>query len=165
MGKLSQEWLILQPHYTDNQGNSRPAHIWGASLVEACLQSYIILREQRNKDARSPKARIHLAKERAAKATRKLYKLQHHSRFHDSKLFADNVETFIETSTAQKLQRYVTMNSKAICKSVARAQAAATQHTRSIVNWFRPVQNQPPESPAITRPHNILLHKAHSKKK
>ena len=29
MGKLSQEWLHLQPHYKDKKGNNHPAYIWG----------------------------------------------------------------------------------------------------------------------------------------
>ena len=165
MGKLSQEWLHLQPHYKDKKGNNRPAYIWGASLVEASLQSYIALWEQRNKDAHSPEAHIHLAKERAAKATRKLFRLRHHARFRDSSLFPDDVETFIETSTAEALQRYVVMNSKAIHKSVKRASTAATQHTRSIVNWFRPVRTPPAESTPHRHSQDNLVHDAYSKKK
>ena len=61
--------------------------------------------EQQNKDAHSPEAHIHLAKEQAAKATRKLHKLCHQAQFRDSALFPNNVETFIEESTVQKLQR------------------------------------------------------------
>ena len=109
---------MLQSHAADNHSNRRFDYIWGASLVEASLKSHMELWEQRNKDAHSPEAHIHLAKEQAAKATKKLHKLCHHARFIDSALFPENVETFIEESTAQKLQRYVLMNSKAIRRSV-----------------------------------------------
>ena len=72
--------------------------------MEASIKSHTKLWEQRNKDALSPEAHIHLAKERAAKATRKLYKLRHQARFKDSALFPDDIETFIEESTAKKLK-------------------------------------------------------------
>ena len=164
MGKLSQEWLHLQSYATDNHGNKHFNYIWGASLVEASLKPRMELWEQRNKDAHSPEAHIHLAKERAAKATRKLYKLCHHVQFRDSALFSDNTETFIEESTPQKLQRYVLMNSKAIQQSVRRAGTAATQHTRSILNWLHPGRTQ---NDATSQKHHRdnLVHDAYSKKK
>ena len=86
--------------------------------MEASIKSHMELWEQQNKVAHSPEAHIHLTKERAAKATRKLYKLQQQARFRDSALFPVNVETFIEESTAQKLQRYVLMSNKSIKHSV-----------------------------------------------
>ena len=107
MRKLPGEWLILQPHSNDKHGNKCSNYIWEASLVEASLKSYIELWGQCNKDAHSLEAHIHLAKEQASKATRKLYKLWHHARFRDSVLFPTNIEQFIEMSTAQKLQRCV----------------------------------------------------------
>ena len=114
MGKLSQEWLHLQPYTTDNNGNNRSYYIWEASLVEASIKSHMGLWGQQNKDAHSPEAHIHLAEERAAEATGKLYEPRHQARFKDSALFPDDVETFIEESTTKKLQRYILMNSKAI---------------------------------------------------
>ena len=82
MGKLSQEWLQLQPQYSvDSHGNHRSAYIWGASLVEACIRSHIDLWEQRSKDEHSPEAHIYPAKERAAKAAKKLHSLCHHAQF------------------------------------------------------------------------------------
>ena len=79
MGKVSGKWLTLQPHSNDNHGNKGSNCVRGASLVEASLKSYMELWEQRNKDAHSPEAHIHLAKEQASKATRKLYKLRYHA--------------------------------------------------------------------------------------
>ena len=45
MGKLSQEWLHLQSHTTDKNGNNRSNYIWGASLVEASIKSHMELWE------------------------------------------------------------------------------------------------------------------------
>ena len=73
--------------------------------MEASLKSHMELWEQQNKGAHSPEAHIYLAKEQAAKATKKLYKLRHHALYKDSALFPNNAETFIEESTVQKLQR------------------------------------------------------------
>ena len=129
-------------HFTDNHGNKRSNYIWGASLVETSIKSYMELYEQQQKYAHSLEAHIHLAKEQAAKVTRKLYKLRHHAQFKDSALFPNKVKTFIEELTAQKIQRYVLMNSKAIRQSarqnMRQAGTAATQHTRSILNQLHP---------------------------
>ena len=63
MGKLSGEWLILQPRTIDTHvGNKHTNYIWGALLVGSSLKSYIELWEQRSKDAHSPEALIHVAK-------------------------------------------------------------------------------------------------------
>ena len=75
-----------------------------------------------------------------------------------------NVEAFVEDSTAQKVQWYVIMNSKAIRQSVRQAGSAATQHTRSILNWLRPGRTQ---NSATLQHHqkDNLVHDAYSKKK
>ena len=125
---------MLQSHSTDNYGNKRYDCIWGASFVEASPKSYLELWEQRNKYAHSPEAHIHLTKEQEAKTTRKSYKHRHHAQSWDSALFLLNIEQFIETYTAQKLQRYILMNSKEIRQSVrcARKPLLNTQNLSSI---------------------------------
>ena len=50
MGKLSQEWEKLQGPTKTAQGKTRPAYLWGASLVEISLNYMILLWEQRNRD-------------------------------------------------------------------------------------------------------------------
>ena len=132
--------------------------------MEASLKSYMELWEQRNKDAHSPEVHIHLAKEQAAKATRKLYKLQRHALFRDLALVPASVKTCIKVSTAQKLQRYILVNSKAIRQSVRQTGTTATRHTKYIINWFRPVQE---ESSVTLQQHPLdnLVHDAYSKKK
>ena len=54
MGKLLSKWFRLQPSFNDWKGNTRPAYIWEAFIVETCQQAYIELWEQRNADAHSP---------------------------------------------------------------------------------------------------------------
>ena len=78
MGKLSREWLRLQPSYNDWQGNNRQAYIWEAAVVETRQRSYIELWEQRNADAHSPQAHIHLEKARSAKAIQKFHHKPQH---------------------------------------------------------------------------------------
>ena len=56
------------------------------------------------------------------------------------------------------------MNSKAIRQSVCRAENAAVEHTKAIINWFHPVREQ---SSATLQQHpwDNLVHNAYSKKK
>ena len=50
MGKLSQEWEQIQGPTKTEQGKTRPAYLWGASLVELLMNHMIILWVQRNLD-------------------------------------------------------------------------------------------------------------------
>ena len=56
------------------------------------------------------------------------------------------------------------MNSKAICNSVRKAGTVAVQHTRTILNWFQPIQNT--ITTTIQR-HQLdnLVHNAYLKKR
>ena len=50
MGKISKEYLTLQPSFKDNKGNTQDLTLWSATLIEICLRHYIELWEQQKKD-------------------------------------------------------------------------------------------------------------------
>ena len=57
MGRISQEWLKIQGSNMTTNGTRRKAYIWGASVVEVSITSFIELWEQRTSNSRFVKVR------------------------------------------------------------------------------------------------------------
>ena len=151
-------------HTTDNYGNKRSNYIWelhswklasghtqssGSNKTKTLTVQKHTFTWPRNEQQKQPGNYTNFAI----------------MQYRDSALFLTNAETFIEESTAQKLQKYVLVNSKAIRQSARQAGTAATQHTRSILNQLRSGRTQ---NSAILQNHhrdNLAVHYAYSKKK
>ena len=157
MGKLSDGWLILQPHFNNNHGNKRSNCIWGVSLVEASLKSYIELWEQRNKDAHSPEAHLHLQP-------------GNYTNFASMHNFAI-LRYFLTTlNNLWKYPQHRNFNSKFSWIAKPPDKACAMQGMsllnaqKFIINWFRPVQEQS-SATLQQHPRDNLVHDAYSKEK
>ena len=164
MGKILTEWLHLPNSYSANREAVRPPYLWGTAVVETCIQQYITLWEQRNKEIHDPSNVLHLKKQRLAKTTRKLYTMRHKAQFKDAALFPENVEQFIETSTVHILKEYITMNKQTILRSAKKAGKAAARNTQPIYRYLQPARNALSRLTAKWKPDNIR-HDAYSKKK
>ena len=111
----------------------RMDYIWGASIVETCLQMMIDLWEMRKEEVTKQQKR----KEKAAISVRVLHKLQEIARPSDSMLFHQDVEKEIEQGTAANLEGFVAIKTRPIHNSVKKWADRAISGVKSVVGWFR----------------------------
>ena len=93
-GKLSRHWLVHQGHTKTAKGRLRMDYIWGASIVEKCLQMMIELWEMRKEEVygKEEGTKQQIRKEKAATRVQALHKLQETARPSDAKLFYADVK-------------------------------------------------------------------------
>ena len=95
-------------------------YIWGANIVETCLQMMIDLWEMRKEEVygKEEGTKQQIRKEKAATRVRELHKLQETACPSNAKLFYADMDRQIETSTAATLEGFVAMKTKSIHNSV-----------------------------------------------
>ena len=139
-GKISQEWLLLQEHSTNKTiGKKRDCYVWGASVAETTLSYFIKLWELRNEEVHGKTVE---QQERTRKAklsidARKLNELKDKARPVDMGLFHNDIDEFLEISTAQSIATYISSHRKAIANSVKQYKAASQAGVTSIIQWIR----------------------------
>jgi hypothetical protein len=138
-GKLSQAWLRLQGDVTLKDGKVRNDYIWGASIVEILLGKIILLWKLRNDEVHRITEEIQekRRKHRLVDKVKHLNEQRHNARPSDMGLFHENIDQYIEDSTARTLANYISSHSKAIKNSVTKWAKQSEQGVRSIVGWTR----------------------------
>ena len=144
MGKLSQEWEILQGPTQTEQGKTRKAHLWGASIVELSINHMILLWEQRNRDVHGSSKHDknqHLLR-RHRTTIKELFKLQPKTCPREDYIFHD-LEGLLSNENAKWLGNWIETRRPVIYESIKQAKQYAIEHTPGIINWFRPKDNTP----------------------
>jgi hypothetical protein len=138
-GKLSQHWLQLQGDVTLNDGKVRNDYIWGASIVEILLGKIIELWKIRNDEVHGKTKELQekRRKYRLVDKVKHLNKQKNNARPADMGLFHENIDRYIEESTARTLANYISSHSKAIKNSVTKWAKQSEHGVRSIVGWIR----------------------------
>ena len=129
------------------------------------LKKYMELWEQRNQD-------VHVKQKRNNNHANSK---NHVSKFENSitstikhdlatTLFQDDLEGFLENTTATKAANYISSTKRIILHSITAAKKAAAARTQNILEWFKPVD---PEGLNRIRKwrRDKLVHDAFSKKK
>ena len=166
MGRISQDWLTLQGSYTTTDDIYREPYVWASSIVEISLQKFMELWEQRNQDVHG-KTEAQQQSRRLEKLRieiRKLHSLRNQTRPSDDFIFHDDLEGFLEKTTATKAANYISSTKRIILHSITAAKKAAAARTQNILEWFKPVD---PEGLNRIRKwrRDKLVHDAFSKKK
>jgi len=139
-GKITQEWTKLHDNSRKiTVGKKRDGYVLGAAIVELTLQHFITLWELRNEEVHG-KTVVQQERTRKTKLSidaRKLNELKDKARPVDMGLFHDNIEEFLDKSTAQTIATYISSHRKAIANSVKKHMAAASAGATSVVDWIR----------------------------
>jgi hypothetical protein len=160
-GRISQEWLILQGNSTTTTKiRKRHNSVWGASIVEILLSQFIKLWELRNEEVHG-KTEEQQEKTRKMKLSievKRLNEMRDIARPSDVCLFHDDIEKYIEQSTAKTIAIFISSHRRAIVKKYA---AKSLQGATLIINWVRGENTK--NDAAIDRIHtkqrNTLLHR------
>jgi hypothetical protein len=138
LGKLSQHWLQLQGDVTLKEGKVRNDYIWGASIEEILLGKIIDLWKVRNDEVHGITEEIQekRRKHRLVDKVKHLNKQKNNDRPADMGLFHENIDQYIEDSTARTLVNYISSHSKAIKNSVTKWAKQSEHRVRSIVGWI-----------------------------
>ena len=138
-GKISQHWLEHQGNTKTSSGKVRMDYIWGASIVETCLQMMIDLWEMRNEEVhgKDKATKQQKRKDKAAIAVRALHNLQEQARPSDSFLFYSDVEEEIEHATAAKLKGFIILKIRPIRNSIRKWAKRSTSKVKSIIEWIK----------------------------
>ena len=168
MGRISQEWLEIQGSKMTTNGTRREAYIWGASVVEVSITSFIELWEQRNEEVHG-KTEAQKQNRRLAKLStevRHLHSMRHLTRPSDDFLFYDDdeLEQFLEKATATTAANFISTNKRIIKHSIVAAKKQAITHTKNILHWLKPIKDGGIERIQKWK-RNRLVHDAFSKKK
>ena len=137
-GKLSQEWLILQEESKrKTKGHKRSSFVWGASIIEVILSHFIELWELRNEEVHG---KTEEQQERTRKAklmteVRRLNSLRTKARPSDECLFIDNVDEFIEKSSAKSIATFISSHRRAIVNSVKKWAKLSHTGVSTISQW------------------------------
>ena len=70
---------------------------------------------------------------------RKLHSLRDQTRPSDDFMFHDDLEGFLENTTATKAANYISSTKWIILHSITAAAKAAVNKTKNILEWFKPV--------------------------
>ena len=141
MGRLSQEWLTLQGSYTTTNNIYRESYVWASSIVEISLTKFMELWEQRNQDVHG-KTEVQQQSRQLQKLRieiRKLHNLRDQTRPSDDFIFHDDLDGFLENTTATKAANYISSTKRIILHSIATAAKAAVNKTKNALEWFKPV--------------------------
>jgi hypothetical protein len=139
-GKISQEWLQLQENSTNKTiGKKRDCYVWGASVVEVTLTYFIKLWELRNEEVhgKSVEQQERTRKTKLSTDVRKLNAQKDKARPADMGLFHNDIEEFIDSSTAQTIATFISSHKRAIANSVKKYKAASQVGATSVVQWIR----------------------------
>ena len=68
-----------------------------------------------------------------------IHKLRDQTRPSDDFLFHDDLDGFLENTTATRAANYISSTKRIILHSVATAAKEAVNNTKSIINWLNPV--------------------------
>ena len=169
MGRISQDWLKIQESNMTTNGTRWEAHIWGASVVEVSITSFIELWEQRNEEVHG-KTEAQKQNRRLAKLSievRHLHSMRHLTRPSDDFTFYEDeeLEHFIgKAATATTAANFISTNKRIIKHSIVAAKKQAITHTKNIIHWLNPIKEG-----GIARiqkwKRKKLVHDAYSKKK
>jgi hypothetical protein len=163
-GKISQEWLLLQENSkTITQTRKRHSSVWGASIVEIMLSQFIKLWELRNEEVHG-KTEEQQEKTRKMKLSiemKRLNQMRDISRPSDVCLFHDDIEKYIEQSTAKTIAIYISSHRRAIVNSVKKYADKSLQGATSILTWVRGenTENDAAIGRIHTKQRNTLLNK------
>ncbi|OEU08199.1 hypothetical protein FRACYDRAFT_249987 [Fragilariopsis cylindrus CCMP1102] len=139
-GKLSQEWTKHHDNSTYRTiGKKRDGYVWGAAIVEVTLRHFIQLWELRNEEVHG-KSVVQQEKTRKTKLSadaRKLNALRDQARPIDMGLFHNDIEEFIDQSTAQTIATFISSHRKAIMNSINQYKEASQAGVTSVVQWIR----------------------------
>ena len=120
-------------------GKVRNDYIWGASIVEILLGKIIDLWKIRNDEVHGITKEIQekRRKHRLVDKVKNLNEQKNKARPADMGLFHENIDQYIEDSTARTLANYISSHSKAIKNSVTKWAKQSEHGVRSIVGWIR----------------------------
>ena len=114
-------------------------YIWGASVVETCLQMMTDLWEIGNKEGYD-KEKVAKQQKRKAKAVISvwaMYKLRYQAQPSDVFLFYQDVAEIIEHAPATKLESFVVMRTRPINNSVNKLAERTACKVKSITEWIK----------------------------
>ena len=141
-GRISQEWLSHFETDADTRTRTskiKESYLWGASIVEVILTQFIHLWELRNTEVHGKTAdqRETTRKRKVVEEMRKLNALKDEARPADAFMFHEDVEKFIECSSAKRIATWIKSHRKAIKNSVHKWKESSVRGTRRIIDWMR----------------------------
>jgi hypothetical protein len=139
-GKISQEGTKLHDNSTHRtEGKKRDGYVLGAAVVKITLRYSIQLWELRNKEVhgKTIQQQESTRKTKLSIDARKLNELKDKARPVDMGLFHNDIEEFLDKSTAQTIAKFISSHRKAIANSVKKHTEAARAGATSVVQWIR----------------------------
>ena len=143
-GRISQEWLAHFETDADTRTRTskiKESYLWGASIVEVILTQLIHLWELRNTKVHGKTAeqRETTRKRKLVEEMRKLTAMKDEARPDDvfTGMFREDVEKFIECSSAKRIATWIKSHRKAIKNSVNKWKESSVRGTKEIINWIR----------------------------
>ena len=158
-GHISQEWIKLHEdsRLTNNSKNQHDqSYLWGTTLVEVLLSKFVRLWEIRNQEVHGETKERNetLRKKKLTIETKRLNSLKDDARPGDRFLFHDNVNKFIEKSSAKRIASWVCSHRIAIKNSVNKWRKSSINGTKSILDWISTVNTSKTISKVYRRQHN-----------
>ena len=122
-GHITQEWIKLHKqsrNTTTNKNQQGQSYLWRASVVEVLLSEFVRLWEIRNEEVhgKTKERNETLQKKKLTSETKRLNSLKDDAQPGDRFLFHDNVDEFIEKSSAKRIGSWVRSHRIAIKNSV-----------------------------------------------
>ena len=113
--------------------------MWGLSVAETTLTYLIKLWEIRNEEVhgKSVEQQERIRKTKLSADVRTLNALKDKARPADMGLFHNDIEEFIDQSTAQTIATFISSHKRAIANSVKKYKAASQAGAASVVQWIR----------------------------
>lgn len=138
-GRISRHWLEHQGNTKILSGKVWMDYIWGASIIEICLQIMIELWNIRNEEVHSKDEATKQQKRKAKAAIiiPALHDLQEQARLSDSFLFSPDIEEEIEHATAAKLEGFIAMRTRPIHNSASTCAERVTSQVKLIVELIK----------------------------
>ena len=134
-GHISQEWIKLfeeSGRENTNKKQHDQSYLWGASVVKVMLSEFVCLWEMRNEEVhRKTKERNEtLQKKKLTVETKRLNSMKDETRPGDQFLFHNNVNEFIEKSSAKRIASWVCSHRNTIKKSVKKWKESSISGTK-----------------------------------
>ena len=152
--------------FLSQSGTYREPYLWTASIVEASLQWFIKLWENRNQDVHGHTETEQNARLKAKHLITARYLLdqRHLVRPSDQWIFPDNPEEFLASASAARLGSWIASRRKTIKHSKRIAEKESSRGTANITAFFPPDN---PDNVARVRPwqRDRLIHDAYCKKR
>ena len=161
-GHISQEWIKLHENSrrtNDSENQNDQSYLWGTALVEVLLSEFVRLWELRNQEIHGETKERNeiLPKKRLTIETKRLNSLREDARPGDRFLFHENVDEFIEKSTAKRIGSWVRSHRVAIKNSVLKWKKSSVSGTKSILDWLSTANTSQNIAKVYKRQHKLWM--------